>query len=53
MIAVQAPHRMPERDIVPANVVAEELERAIVKIGVLRSQLVEVDLHVGIDGLDG
>src|SRR5258705_297723 len=44
---------MPARDVVPVNDVEEQLGYAVVKIGVLRSQLIEVNLCVEVGALDG
>ena len=52
-IAIQAAHGVRARDVVPPKAIEIELLRAIQVTGGLRAHLIEVDLHVGVDGCDG
>src|SRR5712664_1197950 len=52
MIAVEASHGVPARDVIAADGVERDLGQGVLVIVDIRGVLVEVDRHVGIDGLD-
>src|SRR5260221_12774649 len=52
MVAVEAAHEMSARDVVPAKAVEVQLRGAVQVVRRLRPHLVEVDLHIGVDGFD-
>src|SRR5712691_9962951 len=52
MIAVEAAHEMSARDVVTAEAVEVQLRGAVQVVRRLRPHLVEIDLHVGVDGFD-
>src|ERR1700716_1789714 len=52
MIAVEASHGVPARNVIAADGVEGDLGQSVLIIVDIRAVLVEVDRHVGIEGLD-
>src|SRR5258706_8078966 len=52
MVAVEAAHEMSARDVVTARAVEVQLRGAVEVVRRPRPHLVEVDLHIGVEGFD-